>query len=113
MYASSDYYILLNFCLNPTLQKLCSATRVVERAFGRLKQRWRCLLKRCDAGPHNAKIQIAACITLHNLCEIGMDFLDMPILEESPDETDVEFGNDESGDGARVRQALTTFLLGP
>lgn len=42
----------------------------VENAFGRLKGRWQCLLKRMDYNVGNVPNVIAACVTLHNLCEI-------------------------------------------
>ena len=47
---------------------------MVGQAFGRLKHRWRCLLKRCDAGVDNAIKIIGACVTLHNICEMRGDF---------------------------------------
>ena len=56
------------------LQKLSSARQVVEQAFGRLKHRWRCLLKRCDPGVDNAIKIMGACVTLHNICEMRGDF---------------------------------------
>ena len=56
------------------LQKLSSSSQVVEQAFGRLKHRWRCSLKRCDAGVDNAIKIIGACVTLHNICEMRGDF---------------------------------------
>ena len=44
---------------------------MVENAFGRLKGRWRWLLKRNDAQLQHIPPVIAACVTLHNiLCEI-------------------------------------------
>uniref|UniRef100_H2YLL6 DDE Tnp4 domain-containing protein n=1 Tax=Ciona savignyi TaxID=51511 RepID=H2YLL6_CIOSA len=50
-------------------KKHSSARRVVEQAFGRLKQRWRSILKRCDATEKNAVKIISTCVTLHNICE--------------------------------------------
>ncbi len=37
---------------------------VVENVFGRLKGRWRCLLKRMDGDLKNAPVIVAACVTL-------------------------------------------------
>lgn len=45
------------------------ARMVVENAFGRLKGRWRCLLKRIDSHLDNVPNIIASCIVLHNICE--------------------------------------------
>lgn len=48
-----------------------SITRmVVENAWGRLKARWRCLLKRNDSKLENIIDIICCCCTLHNICEV-------------------------------------------
>ena len=49
------------------------ARMVVENAFGRLKGRWRCLLKRLDFALENVPNVVAACVILHNLCEMYGD----------------------------------------
>jgi len=46
---------------------------VVENAFGRLKGRWRCLLKRIDHHTENVPYIVATCVTPHNLCELFGD----------------------------------------
>ncbi|XP_074840796.1 glucocorticoid-induced transcript 1 protein isoform X4 [Carettochelys insculpta] len=50
-------------------ERLNRARQVVERSFGRLKGRWRCLLTRLDAGPNNIPQIVGACCALHNLVE--------------------------------------------
>ncbi|XP_073689375.1 uncharacterized protein [Garra rufa] len=50
-------------------KKICRARVVVENAFGRLKGRWRCLMKRNDCDVTNVKSMILTCCALHNLCE--------------------------------------------
>ena len=46
---------------------------VVENAFGRLKGQWRCMLKRMDFALENVPSVVAACVILHNFCEMYGD----------------------------------------
>ena len=62
-------------CFNYHLSR---ARMVVENAFGRLKARWRRLLKRNDMKTKHIPNVIAACCVLHNLCEVhGESFNDI------------------------------------
>ena len=45
----------------------------VEYAFGKLKGRWRCLMKRIDTKIHNVHNLVAACVVLYNYCELHGD----------------------------------------
>ena len=60
--------------LNPQEKKYnvaLSKSRVAaENAFGRLKGRFHCLLKRLDTSVQNTVNIVAACCTLHNVCEL-------------------------------------------
>ena len=56
--------------------RLSSARMVVENAFGRLKGRWRRLLKRNDVSTSFASDVAATCCILHNICEIHKDRYD-------------------------------------
>lgn len=61
--------------------RICSARRIVENAFGRLKARFRKVYKKCEATTeHFSKIILASCI-LHNVCEerndpVSCDWID-------------------------------------
>ena len=92
------------------------ARMVVENAFGRLKGRWRVLLKRLDnrldAVPHI----IMTCATLHNICETFGDHFHEIWREENTDDrrrqpqdtVQVRDVNDTSA--ITIRQALTTHV---
>ena len=55
--------------------RLSKARVVVEHCYGRLKGRWRCLLKRLDVDISNVPEVVAACCVLHNVCEVhGEEF---------------------------------------
>ena len=79
--------------------QLSRARVVVEHAYGRLKGRWRCLLKRLD-------IDVADCCTFHNICEVHGDSFDDSWLEgvEVVSEAaagDTSANQSESGDSIR------------
>ena len=48
---------------------MSSARVTVERAFGVLKGRWRCLLKRLDNDLESLSSIIITCCVLHNICQ--------------------------------------------
>ena len=63
---------------------LSRARQVVECAFGRLKNRFRCLLSKSHTSLSYLPTKVAACCVLHNICEKRADiFPDMlPIANE-------------------------------
>lgn len=63
--------------------RLSKARIVVENAFGRLKARWRRLIKQNDMAVKNVPKVIAACCILHNICEIHGEVFDEKWLEEA------------------------------
>ena len=50
--------------------RLSKARVVVEHGYGRLKGRWRCLLKRLDVDVRDVPELVTACCVLHNICEV-------------------------------------------
>lgn len=58
-----------NYCLS-------KARVIVEHSYGKLKGRWRCLLKRLDVTCEDVPELVAACSVLHNVCEIHGDAFD-------------------------------------
>lgn len=52
------------------------ARSVVERGFGMLKTRWRCLLKKMEQKLNNVPVIIMACCVLHNFCQDRGEELD-------------------------------------
>ena len=70
-------------------KSLSSARVIVEREFGLLKGRWRCLIKRLDNDIEYVTNVILSCFVLHNITQIGVDkyndyenLLDIIIHEE-------------------------------
>ena len=78
---------------------------VVENAFGRLKGRWRCLLKCLDMQVDNATIAVGACIVLHNICELFGDYCLEEWEQINPDEDDIV----SVRHGSSSRQAALTI----
>ena len=56
--------------------RLSRARIVVELAFGRLKARWRRLLKQSEMVVENVPNVVTACCILHNMCEIHGETFD-------------------------------------
>ena len=79
-----------NFAVNLSPQQklfnraLSSSRSSVERSFGILKARWRCLLKRLDSNLENISHVYITCFVLHNICQSNKDFYedDDGLLEE-------------------------------
>lgn len=68
----------------------------VERAFGMLKCRFRVLLKRCDQLLENMPSIVAACLTLHNICIVHKDALDVTWMDEVVKELEVQACEEDS-----------------
>ena len=91
--------------------RLSSARSVVEMAFGRLKGRWRCLLKRNDCKLELSKLMTLTCCVFHNICEEnGDNFIeenDRQFNIQPPGQVLPEHGELE---GADIRAAIMTYF---
>ena len=82
---------------------------MVEHAYGRLKGRWRCLLKRLDVSVRDVPELVAACCVLHNMCEIHGDTFNeewLESVESSSDRSIAVVGSSQSESGENIHQAL-------
>ena len=75
-------YHYFSFTVSNFNYSLSRARTVVENAFGCLKSRWRCLLKRNDAATEDVPTIISACCVLHNICEVHKEQFDEMWMEE-------------------------------
>ncbi|KAM9377752.1 uncharacterized protein KZ484_010056 [Pholidichthys leucotaenia] len=82
---------------------------VVENAFGRLKGRWRCLLKRNDSDIALSKSMVLTCCALHNLCESHGEIFDNT-LDDAVDEPAVGANHGSEEQGAHIRDAVMQYL---
>ena len=96
--------------------KILNKTRViVERAYGKLKSRWRCLLiKALEENTGKVPFTLITCCILYNICILVGDDLDDSDLS-SDDDNAAENDDDDNGpaafgQGRRIQQALTQFL---
>ncbi|XP_006001092.1 uncharacterized protein LOC102354795 [Latimeria chalumnae] len=96
--------------------RFTSARTVVENAVGRLKGRWRCLLKRNNIDLSFLPTVINACCALHNICELHGDPFDASWNEAEPSEEDLaqpvdRHANCEDNDEAKeIREAVAQAL---
>ena len=120
-------YPLLNWLLKPYREttsstdeekhfnyRLSRARMVVENAFGRLKGRFRILMKRNDCDIETTLTMVAACVVLHNICEMSGDAYD----EEWSTDVDTSLNDDNGRQGplgqtpaSLVRDAFKTHLV--
>ena len=96
--------------------KALSLARVtIERAFGVLKERWRCLLKRLDNNLENIP-DILACCVLHNITQLkGDSFIDYDdvipqVLQDQRRARDMgHIHNEVCLKSERLREVLTRY----
>ena len=92
--------------------RICRGRVVVEIAFGRLKARWRRLIKQNDMQVDNVPYVVAACCVLHNICEVHGDTFNDEWLQDvnedtSPDSSSTANSNTQ---GDEVREALMEYF---
>ena len=91
------------------------ARMVVENAYGQLKGRWRCLLKRMDYYAIQYTIDVVAtCVVLHNICERNGDRCDPEwIHQESQidDTVNPPVVGTSTASGANIRNAIKQYVF--
>ncbi|XP_042309172.1 putative nuclease HARBI1 [Sceloporus undulatus] len=98
-------------------QKLNRVRGAVERSFGRLKARWRCLTAPLLVVEENVVPILVSCVILHNICETkgrvldeGMRYRRRFVLPAPAPITEAE-EKQKKKDGETVRNALADFFL--
>ena len=88
------------------------ARMIVEVAFGRLKGRFQCLLKRIDTTLKYLPAKIASCVVLHNLCEMREEaFSEEWLIPEACDDSTIASESRASDmEKDAVRNALVIAL---
>ncbi|CAN7981050.1 unnamed protein product, partial [Ixodes pacificus] len=99
-----------NYCLS-------KARRVVENAFGRLKARFRSIMKRTETKIENVNTLVRTCCILHNICERLNDPVDPQSLKDTLKEIEKARPNQpahtttvEELSGPAVRAALVDYF---
>lgn len=90
---------------------LSRARIVVENAFGRLKGRWRRLMKRNDMNIDNIPHVITACCILHNMCEVHGDSFNDLWLEDVDMSTQPEASPSGGSNVCHTAKAIRDALV--
>ena len=94
--------------------RVCRARIVTEILFGRLKARWRRLLKRNDMHVENIPNVIAAACVLHNICEVHHEHFNDSWLqnceEHAPPSRTSASRNIPTGEAQNIRSALVDYF---
>ncbi|XP_033985671.1 protein ANTAGONIST OF LIKE HETEROCHROMATIN PROTEIN 1-like [Trematomus bernacchii] len=91
-------------------KKICRVRVVVENAFGRLKGRWRCLMKRNDCDVKLVKSMVLTCCALHNLCESHGETYDDGWDAPAAAEPGVAVAQGAEEEGRDIREGLMRYL---
>ncbi|XP_066934341.1 uncharacterized protein [Clytia hemisphaerica] len=100
-------------------RRLSGSRSIVERGFGLLKARWRCLLKRLDNEIENVSDVILSCFILHNICQISQEqyldednFLDRLIQQERVAHRNrLRQNNEVNPLGDRIREVIREHIF--
>ena len=91
--------------------RLSKARVVVEHAYGRLKGRWRCLLKRNDVMIRDLPCLVAACCVLHNICETHHEAFNDDWIQDDPNSlSNSQNSQSQSNSQNSQSQATSTVL---
>ncbi|XP_067302878.1 uncharacterized protein [Pseudorasbora parva] len=90
--------------------KISRAHVVVENAFGRLKGRWHCLMKRNDCAVDLVKSMVLTCCALHNLCESHGEAYESAWDSPSAEEPVAALTQAVEEEGRDVREGLLCYL---
>ena len=94
--------------------RLSRARMVVENAFGRLKGRWRRLMKRNDMVTDHIPVVISACCILHNVCEMHGETFDDTWLQSNSESQSTPTSSTNTSSVSRphdVRNALAEYFF--
>ena len=96
---------------NYHLRKAC-VVHVVKHSYGRLKGRWRCLLKRLDVDISDAQEVVAACCVLHNVCEVHGEEFNEEWLEgtDSQESASASASVQSQTSAIAIRNALMSYF---
>lgn len=83
---------------------------VVERAYGKLKTCWCCILKELEDDTQRVADITLACCILHNFCVIMGDEFDDSDDDDDDSSDDDEHGREDNEEGQEIRRALTEYL---
>ncbi len=95
-------------------QMLRSARNQIECAFGRLKARWRILLRPMDIPVTQVPTVIFACFVLHNFCEQEKEDIDLRVVDKVLQNERAKIKPDKfsitTAPGKKIRNAIASYF---
>ena len=93
---------------------LRSARNQIECAFGRLKARWRILLRPMDIPVTQVPTVIFACFVLHNFCEQEKEDIDLRVVDKVLQNERAKIKPDKfsitTAPGKKIRNAIASYF---